>query len=167
VAQDQFEERQVSLCPDEGVEQVFRPAAKLLKKSASAAEVPGPGEAGICRAVRVFLRGLGQKPLDRILPDVILKLLVFARISDPPIHKAWLPDVSFNFQVVIQPERESTLHQLQGPFQGDLPWSNDHVEMVRHDNKFMQPISSLCSVLQQDFNEEPGNFLHLKKALSF
>jgi len=39
--------------------------------------------------------------------------------------------------------------------------------MLRHDYKFMQQILLLCSVMQQDFNKEPGDFLHLEKAFSF
>jgi hypothetical protein len=37
--------------------------------------------------------------------------------------------------------------------------------MVRHDNKFMQQVLFLRSVVQQDFNEEPRNFLNLEEAL--
>ena len=123
-------------------------------------------EAWICRAVGIFFRSLGQKALYRILPDVIFELLVFERISDPPVHEAWLPYVSFGFQVFIELERESSLDQLHGPFQRDSCWGNDQMEMVRHDNKLMQKILFLCSVVQHDFNEEPGNLLHLEKALS-
>lgn len=38
--------------------------------------------------------------------------------------------------------------------------------MVRHDNKLMQKILFLCSVIHHDFNEEPGNLLHLEEAFS-
>jgi hypothetical protein len=100
------------------------------------------------------------------LPDVIFEPLVFERVSDPPIHEACLPYFSFDLQILIKPERESSLNQLHSPFQGDLSWSNDQVEMVRHENKFMQQILFLCSVMQQDLSEELGDFLHLEKALS-
>jgi hypothetical protein len=36
--------------------------------------------------------------------------------------------------------------------------------MVRHDNKLMQQVFLLCSVMQQDFNKQTGNFLNLEKA---
>ena len=42
---------------------------------------------------------------------------------------------------------------------------NNQVKMVRHDNKFMQQILFLRSVLQHHFNKEPGNLLHLEEAL--
>ena len=42
---------------------------------------------------------------------------------------------------------------------------NNQVKMVRHDNKFMQQILFLRSVLQHHFNKEPGNLLHMEEAL--
>jgi hypothetical protein len=36
----------------------------------------------------------------------------------------------------------------------------------RHDNKLMQKILFLCSVIHQDFNEEPGNPLYLEETFS-
>jgi hypothetical protein len=36
--------------------------------------------------------------------------------------------------------------------------------MVRHDNKLMQKILFLCSVSDHNFDEEPGNLLHLEEA---
>jgi hypothetical protein len=38
--------------------------------------------------------------------------------------------------------------------------------MVWHDNKLMQKIFLLPAVIEQDFNEEPGNFLQLEEAFS-
>jgi hypothetical protein len=70
----------------------------------------------------------------------IFEFLVLKRVSDPPIQEAWLPYISFDFQVLIQLKRKSSLDQLHGPFQGDSSGSNDQVKMVRHDNKFMQQI---------------------------
>ena len=105
-------------------------------------------------------------PLYRILPDVILVLLVFERVSDPPVNKAWLPYVFFDFQVLIELKRESSLGTLHGPFQRDFGWSNDQVEMVRHDNELMQKVLFLCSVIHHDFNEEPRNLLHLEETFS-
>jgi len=78
------------------------PAAKLLKKSASAAAVPGPGSRDLPSCKDILP---GTWP-ETALPD-------FARCN---------------------------------PFQGDLRWSNDQVQMIRHDNKFMQQILFLCSV---------------------
>jgi hypothetical protein len=123
-------------------------------------------EAWVCRAVGIFFRRSGQKALYRILPDVIFEFLVFEGVSDPPVKKTWLPYVLFDSEVLIELERESSLDTLHGPFQRDFGWSDDQVEMFRHDNKLMQKILFLCSVIHQDFNEEPGNLLHLEEAFS-
>ena len=123
-------------------------------------------EAWVCRAVRIFFRSSGQKALYRILPDIVFELLVFERVSDPPVKKTWLPYVFFDFQVLIELKGESSLDTLHGPLQRDFGWSDDHVEMFRHDNKLMQKILLLCSVIHQDFNEEPGNLLHMEETFS-
>ena len=105
-------------------------------------------------------------PLYRILPDVILVLLVFERVPDPRVQKTWLPYVFFGSQVLIELERKSSLDTLYRPFQRDFGWSDDQVEMFRHDNKLMQKILLLFSVIHHNFNEEPGNLFHLEEAFS-
>ncbi len=78
-----------------------------------------------------------------------------------------MPYFSFDFQILIELKRESSLDQLHGPFQRDVSWSDDQVKMVRHDDKFMKQIFFLGSVIQQNFNKEQGNLLNLEKALLF
>jgi len=115
-------------------------------------------------AVRIIFRRFDQETLHRVLPDVILKLLVFERISDPPIQEARLPNFSLKFQAFVELKRESTLHELHCSFQSDSGWRQDQVNVVRHDDKFMQSIFLLCSVIQQDFHEEARNLVNLKQA---
>ena len=86
--------------------------------------------------------------------------------SYPPVHKTWLPYISFGFQVLIELERESALGKLHGPLQSNLAGSEDQVDVIWHDNKFMQQIFSLSSIVQQNFNKQPRNFFHLKEAFS-
>jgi len=123
-------------------------------------------EAWVCRAVGIFFRSPGQKALYRILPDVIFELLVFDRVSDPPVKKTRLPYVLFDSEVLIELKRKSSLDTLHGPFQRDFGWSDDQVEMFRHDNKLMQKIFFLYSVIHHDFNKEPGNLLHVEETFS-
>ena len=110
---------------------------KAAKKPASAAAVPGPvGSLGLPSCRDTPPESWPESALP-ILPDVIFELLVFERVSDPPVQEAWLPWISFYFQVLIELKRESSLDQLHGPFQCDSRGGNDQVKMVRHDNKFM------------------------------
>jgi hypothetical protein len=78
-----------------GVEQDFRPAVKLLKKSASAAEVPDPN----CREMK-------DAPSWR-------DSLEYAKFKDyiwqnhSTINETGLPDISLGFQIFVQLKREA------------------------------------------------------------
>ena len=91
----------------------------------------------------MLLRRPGQASLNRILPDVF-----------------------FGFQVLIQLERKSALGKLHGPLQSNLAGSKDEVDVIWHNNKFMQQILPLSSIVQQNFNKQARNFFYLKKTFS-
>src|SRR5689334_6462501 len=118
-------------------------------------------------AVRILFRTCSEKALNRILPDVILELLVFQRISQSPVQKARLPDHSLSLQLLVQLKRKPTLDKLHSSLQSDFSWGQDQMEMVGHDHKLVQQVLLLRSVIQQNLNEEAGDFLYLKEASLF
>jgi hypothetical protein len=114
--------------------------------------------------VRILFRRPGQPTPHRVLPNVIFKVPVFKAISDSPIRKTCLPGFSLNLQPLIELKGEAALHKLNGTLQRDSGRSKDQMKMVGHDNKFMQQVLFLRSVIQQDFNEEPAYLVALEQA---
>jgi hypothetical protein len=61
---------------------------------------------------------LARKPLDWILPDAIIELLILQRISDPPIQEAGLPG---SFVLLLRRQEIDTVSYLENAITIEAP----------------------------------------------
>lgn len=68
-------------------------------------------------------------------------------VSHAPIMKASLPNLAPKTQLLCSSKRETALNQSYSSFDSDSGGSQQEMDVVRHDDKLMQQILFLFSVV--------------------
>jgi len=96
---------------------------------------------------------MNQPGAHGIHSNVVAMMLEVFFIPDAMIREARLPDGRARFQ----PERESSLDELNGALQGDFLSGRDcRVKMIGHDDEIMQAVSALVAIVKDHFEEQVG-----------
>ena len=85
--------------------------------------------------------------------DVVPVVLKILRVSNSVIGETRLPDCHlFHFP---KPIRKPTLDELECPLQGDYGRGRQQdMDVVRHDNEFMQQIFPLVAIVEQHVQQQ-------------
>jgi hypothetical protein len=90
---------------------------------------------------------------------------VISGVTDGGLMETRLPDLHPMAAFLVNFMGASTLYELHGFFQsGGVGGSQQQVQMIGHKNKFVQPIGSCHSVVEQLGNHNLSDFVDLKQS---
>jgi len=108
--------------------------------------------------------GHGRHPaLHWVLVDVLAESFILQHIAHATVVKTVFPDVSAITEFFPGSVGESALDKLHRFFQS-LVGSQEEMEMIRHEHKFMEQEFALISVVSQYFQKELRHAVGLKDA---
>ena len=80
--------------------------------------------------------------------------LQILRIPNPMIHKTLLPNL--NLLLLPKPIRKSALNKLHRTLHRDSRRRRkQHMKMIGHDNKLMQQVFPLITIIKKHINQKP------------
>ena len=85
-------------------------------------------------------------------------------ISYPAVIEALLPYLGSESQIFLCPRGKPAFDELQGPLQSQ-GWSEQKMEVVGHQDKFVQQIFLLRPVAKQDIHKQVGHPVGLENVL--
>jgi len=87
--------------------------------------------------------------------DVPPVLLIIIPVPDPVIRKAPFPDLHLRPRLFRETIRKSTLDKLQRSLKGEArSWSEEQVEMIRHEDEFIEQEDSFVAVAEQGIEKQ-------------
>jgi hypothetical protein len=107
------------------------------------------------RRKRVGLRAGHEESLHGIFVDIHAMLEVVVRITDSMFFEASLPNFTAKFKLAGRAEREPTLNELQGFFQGDICIGREYeMEVVGHYDVFVEQQSPVAPILLEGLHKQ-------------
>src|SRR5208282_2642396 len=102
------------------------------------------------------LWSLGQPGAHRVHSDVLTMILIVLKIANEMIAETRLP----NGPAFLHAKREPSLDELHGAFQGNLLCGREEqMDVIGHDDKFVQPIFLLVAIVSESFDQKVGGRL--------
>src|ERR1700674_4951803 len=119
----------------------------------------------MCRRVRIICACRHQETLYRIRMNMFNDLQESLPLIHPDFRKSLLPNRSAEPKFPPGPKRKTASHKLHRLLHGHLRAHRDqHMEVIRHDYKFVEKIFPLLAIMIEHVNHQPGRASGLQKS---